>query len=289
MKKPVKKSLKTKSKVQTVTTRQILTATFALLLANGFALASLPSKNVGIAPLANCPIRLTKSYFCQVKKGISGYRQFTYTCPSGKSFQISGSCRTEESILAMATKVCKESKLCVAPKAPLRLNPIVPKVVPMVVTPKTGSIQSKSIVAAPTPYSDVAFIGRPEENVTFSVDKEKNYEVTVEYINRGPGDLQVVEDELQRSKISLTLLDKNQQPILFEPETFIPVLAKGEQMKTVFRLSSLSREKVLSGEAEFVKVELKVGERKIGGLGAFDPDIENNVTIVPVTSFSVLK
>jgi hypothetical protein len=297
MKKPVKKTLRTKSKVQTVTTRQILTATFALLVANGFALATLPAKNVGIAPVANCPIRLTKSYFCQVKKGVSGYRQYTYTCPSGKSVQVSGACRTQDSVLAMAAKVCRETKSCVAPKAAMRVGtPTVSKLQnPALVAPKAISVQpgafTKTISAAPSPapYSDIAFMGRPEENITLSIDNANNYDVTVEYINRGPGDLQISDNEMQRSKILLTLLDKNQQPIFFEPESFMPVIAKGQHMKTDFRLSSDSIQKITSGEAQFVKVELKVGERKIGDIGAFDPDIENNVTIAPLSSFAILK
>lgn len=302
MKKPVKKNLKTKSKVQTVTTRQIFVATLALLFANGFALATLPAKNVGIVPVANCPIRLTKSYFCQVKKGVSGYRQFTYTCPSGKSFELKGACRTQESVLEFASKICREAKSCVAPKAVLKVDELgakaLPKVSPPVekpvaVPPKSGMIQSgtlsKIISAAPVSYVDVGFLGRPEENITFLMDKANNYDVTVEYINRGPGDLQISDNEMQRSKILLTLLDKNQQPIFFEPESFMPVIGKGQHVKTDFRLSSDSIQKILSGEAQFVKVELKVGERKIGDLGVFDPNIENNVMIAPLSSSSFIK
>lgn len=280
----MKKSSKTKSKTQTVTNAQMLTATFALLLANGFALVTLPAKT----PVVNCPVQLKSSYFCQFKKGVPGYRQFIYTCPNGKSFQVSGSCRTADSVRQLALKVCKEKKYCALSKSSLKESKISPqKEIQKLSEQQKGGVISQSIKN----YVDVGFIGRPEESVSFSFDKENRGILTIQYINRGPADVLVSTNESQRARVLITLLDQSQQPLRFEPESFMPVLESGKSVKTSFQISPETQEKIISGEAKFFKVELIVGKREVGDQGVFDADITNNMIIIPIltTSFSVTE
>ena len=278
----MKRKLKTKSKVQTVTNVQIFTATFALLLANGFALALMPIKYNFKLPPVNCSVRLQKSYFCELKKGVGGYKDFTATCPNGKTVQISGACRTEESVREMAVKICKEKKMCVVAKAETG-SPA------LKLTPKAlGNLAPKLLDNA-----DIAFVGRPDQFVTFYDTGDSIPRVKVQFMNRGPAVLPRSLDVSGGTKMVLTLLDGTQAPANVANavrQTELPALLSNSSAELSFAFDRLLSYNLSSNKVKFLKIEILVGDRKVGDLGVFDPDLSNNTIIVEIpTTFPLQK
>lgn len=275
---------RTRVRTSTVTNTQIMLATLAAFLANGFALAAVPATKVNTKPpVLSCKAEIIASArICQYGKNVAGFRSFSYRCPNGKTYNVSTSCRSRELMQKLANDNCEKRKDCAAVVAKPVTVPTPPALKFTIVSGQTikniGS-PSPGVIKLQQSFVDLAFVGRPEENINFSFDKENNGVLTVQYINRGPGDLQVSTDESQRAKVLITLLNQSQQLILFEPESFMPVLARGESVKTSFQISPEGIQKIMSGEAKFFKVELKVGNRKVGDQGIFDPDILNNTSI----------
>lgn len=238
---------KTLTRSSTITDAKIAVATLALLGALEVSLIAAPvapqKKIVQQAPA--CTAQMTASARgCRMRGGVVGYREYRYTCPSGKKYKINLGCLTKENAQKRLDAACGKVKQCRAP---------------------AGAI------AAPTPaFPDMAFVG----GATFYRDIEGRYKVKFRYTNRGSVDVPREGEQQYNYRLLVTLLDANEQPLGGEnvqTEGLAPLMAgQMYDMAWPFR----------SEDAAFLKLELQMGESMNDN--SIDQDMSNNVIIVPV-------
>ncbi len=251
-------SAQTKTKIKSITTPHIIVATFAAFAAGSVALATVPmqiNNNIAQSGL-NCVAQITsKTKPCTVKKA-AAFREYRYTCPNGKKFRATGVCRTEKAMLTAALKTCTTKKYCVA---------VVPPA-----TPENEIIP----LGAQAHFPDLAFLGRPEENVHFYTDSAGNAKMRVHYSNRG--DVPLVEHQTP-NVVRVTFLNAEQQadPSRTPQTQPLALLAAGKSFDTVVTLNQSNLE-----GARFVKVELVVSGAAAGT--SDDQNQENNSIIVEI-------
>lgn len=286
----------TKIHTEVVTGTQIALATMALLTAGGFALASVPVKKVAeLKPMLNCSATLTKTAGnCTLKNGQPGYKEFAYTCPNGKSYHTVGICRTQESFLSNATQGCTRLKYCVASVPARPVSPPLAAVRP-VVPPVYGGYgynqPAPSIIKYYNPapvssnFSDIAFVGRPEENITFEKYGTQGPLIKVHVTNRGPAALPASEKVDGGTRITLAFMNEKQEQVSVEKNLFtseLPEIASGQPFDKTFEITPATYNAMRKGDIKFVKVEVTIGNRIAGNTGIFDPDIMNNILIMGV-------
>lgn len=270
---------KVQTKTRTITNTQLLLASVAALLANGLALAAVPVKmpKPAVQKLSCTPTITSSERSCRLRGGAEGFRNFVFTCPNGRSFRVNTSCRTAESTKVLATKTCSQKRYCVAANS---TTSAVESTAPRSETQPSSRAYNPEVAQD---FSDLAFVGRPEANFILDIKSKEKPTLTIHYTNRGPAALPGTESVQGGTRVVVSLLDEKQDPLLFEPESFLPPAGSGQSVDLVLQLSESAAELFATENVKFIKAELKVGERVVGGTGAFDPDITNNSQIVDIS------
>lgn len=287
---------RTRVRTTTVTNTQIMLATLAAFLANGFALAALPVTKVNAKPpVISCKAEIIASArICQYRKNVAGFRSFSYRCPNGKTYNVSTSCRSRELMQKLANDNCEKRKDCAAVVAkpvtaptPKAVTDQAPPVSPPVLKPSIKNIVSPSLgtIKLQQSLADIAFIGRPEENFTFYQAPDGQMKVKVRFTNRGPAVLPASAKVTGGTSLKLTFLNYMQQEIPGEPHVFqaeLPSLTSGQSFEKVFIIDLSTYQRIAMGPLKYVRAELTVGNREVGATGIFDPDISNNTLIFDI-------
>lgn len=254
----------TKTRTRSVTSTQMALATLALVASGSFALATIPVQNKLAKNSLVCTAQITsRAKPCKIKKQ-DGFREYRYTCPNGKKFKFTGACRTEATELVEATKNCSKKKYCVAP------TPEIPPVADY--QPQQGYIPPAVNDEERPNFPDIAFIGRPEESVSFYMENGEA-KMKVHYVNRGS----VAFAQNYESSVRVTFLNDRQEPnenVNVQTEQ-LALLGPGQSFDNVWRLNEMQLE-----GSRYVKVELITTQGDRAPIQ--DLNLQNNMVVVQI-------
>ena len=109
---------KTLTGSSTITDVKIAVATVALLGALEFSLIAAPveAQKLILKQGDSCIAQITTTARpCLRRNRTKGYREFRYSCPSGKKYRLNTACTTAESIQKRINLACSKAKQCKAP------------------------------------------------------------------------------------------------------------------------------------------------------------------------------